>query len=191
MYQPAVDWNPKQGRLREMIRKPECFEQAMRLCLELHAFVHRACVSNSQGPTLADEVYAGLRETDYCQMPTAKDVTIAWNLWHITRIEDITMNLLVGSGQQVFCGRMREALGTRTTDTGNAMTDDEIIALSKELNKAALWEYRKAVGIKSRAILSALQPQDMKRKFPAGRTAQIVEQGGLTDHPESIWLKDF
>ena len=191
MYQPSIDWNPKQSRLREIIRKPECFDEAISLCFELHAFVHHAGISNHADRTLADEVYENLREIDYCHMPTSKDVTIAWNLWHITRIEDITMNLLVGGGNQVLDDTWLDKLGTTTTDTGNAMNDDEIISLSTELNKASLLEYRCAVGIKSRKILSSLQPANMKRKFPKERVEQIMLQGCLTEHPQSIWLKDF
>jgi len=100
MYQPSVDWNPRQNRLREIIRKPDYFDEAISLCFELHAFVHQSGMSNIINRTLADEVCENLREIDYIHMPTAKDVTIAWNLWHITRIEDITMNLLVGDGKQ-------------------------------------------------------------------------------------------
>ncbi len=191
MYQPVVHWNPKQNRLKEIIRKPDLFDEAIGLCLELHAFVHQSGVSNSTERTLGDEVCENLREIDYCHMPTKKDVTIAWNLWHIARIEDITMNLLVGGGEQVQNGAWLDRLGTATTDTGNAMTDDEILRLSRELNKARLLEYRRAVGTKSREILCALQPSDMKRKFPKDRVERIMSQGCLTDHPESIWLKDF
>ena len=191
VYQPSVDWNPKQNRLREIIRKPDYFDEAIRLCFELHAFVHQSGVSNCADRTLADEVHEDLRDIDYCLMPSAKDVTIAWNLWHITRIEDITMNLLVGDGKQVLDDTWLDKLGTKTTDTGNAMTDEEIIALSKELNKVGLLEYRRAVGMKSRRILSSLQPADMKRKFPQERAEQIMLQGCLAEHPQSIWLKDF
>lgn len=191
MYQPSVDWNPKQNRLREIIREPKCFDEAMSLCFELHAFVHQSSISNNTNGTLADEVYENLREIDYCHMPTAKDVTIAWNLWHITRIEDITMNLLVGDGKQVLDDTWLDSLGTKTTDTGNAMTDDEIIVLSKELKKAELLDYRCAVAMRSRDILSSLQPEDMRRKFSKERVEQIVIQGCLIEHPQSIWLKDF
>ena len=191
MYRPAVDWNPKQSRLREIIRRPDDFDEAMRLCSLLHAFVHQSGVSNSENQALADMVCEGLRETDYCHMPTARGVTIAWNLWHIARIEDITMNLLIAEDTQVLNDAWLNKMETRVTDTGNAMTDDEIIALSKELNKAELLNYRQAVGIRSREILSSLRPNDMKRKFSKESVEQIVIQGGLTEHPESIWLKDF
>lgn len=39
---------------------------------------------------------------EYKIMPTIKDETIAWVLWHIARIEDLTIGILVADGEQVF-----------------------------------------------------------------------------------------
>jgi hypothetical protein len=191
MYQPAADYNPMQNRLKEIIRTPEMFVEAVDLCLQIHAFLHQSCVSGSVSKTLCDEVVENLKEPDWCAMPTVKDVTIAWNIWHITRIEDITMNLLVAGGEQVLNVDWQKRLQTRVTDTGNAMTDDEIRALSKELNKAELLNYRRAVGTRSREILRSLSPADMKRKFPRERLDLLLAQGCLTGHPDSVWLTDF
>jgi len=63
--------------------------------------------------------------------------------------------------------------------------------VSKELNKTELLAYRCAVGARSREILSSLQSEDMKRKFPKERVAQIVIQGCLTDHHNPYGLKIF
>ena len=77
MYKPAADWNPHQARLREIIKKRDCFAEAVELCLSLHGFVHQSQVSDARQKTLADMVFDGLRVNDYAVMPTAKDVTIA------------------------------------------------------------------------------------------------------------------
>jgi hypothetical protein len=191
MYRPAADWNPQQARFREIIKNRDCFTKAIELCLSLHGFVHQSHVSDARKKTLADMVFDGLRDKDYAVMPTPKDVTIAWNLWHITRIEDITMNLLVADGEQVLNREWLEKLGTGTTDTGNAMSDSEIMTLSSELNTSALWAYRAAVGRRSRDIVRNFKPDDLRRKFSERQTSRIVEQGCLTHHPDSIWLKDF
>ncbi len=191
MYTPSKDWNPKQSRLREIINDPTHFDEAIELCLSLHAFVHLSHISGSKQRTLADMVYEDLNENDYSVMPGIKDVTIAWNLWHVARIEDITMNLLVNAGSQVLDERWQQQLNTSVTDTGNAMTDDEIISLSKELDKGALWDYRTAVATRSRDIVRALQPPDLRRTFSQEQTDRITLQRCLTAHPDSIWLKDF
>ena len=92
------DWNPKQAVLKDALAKPERFDEAMRLCLELHGSVHSSSVSGADSPTLFDEIWQGLTRKTFETMPTAKDVTIAWNIWHITRIEDITANILIADG---------------------------------------------------------------------------------------------
>ncbi len=188
---PSAQWNPLQARLREMIRKPECFQDALALCSELHARVHREKVYGTSEATLADLVANGLTESAFRRMPTVKDVTIAWNLWHIARIEDITMNLLVADGAQVLNEEWHKRLLTKVRDTGNAMTDDEILSFSGEVDKEALLSYRDAVGLRSREILERLTPKDITRKFTASQKQRIMEEGGLTEHPDSRWLLDF
>lgn len=102
MFQVGTDWNPKQARLKELIAKPEKFEEAKELCLQLHSIVHSSEITPGVEQTLLDEVWEGLTEKAFLTMPTVKDVTVAWNIWHITRIEDITANILIGERKQVL-----------------------------------------------------------------------------------------
>ncbi|MDL2273513.1 DinB family protein [Oscillospiraceae bacterium OttesenSCG-928-G22] len=191
MYRPSTDWNPMQTQFREATRRPDSFQEAIDLCFSLHAFVHRSSVTNDKRETLADMVFDGLSDIDYTIMPTKRDVTVAWNLWHITRIEDLTMNLLVADGSQVLDAKWQSRLGTEVTDTGNAMTDEKILSFSREVEPNVLWDYRAAVAQKSREIVSSLSPADLKRKFTAEQANRILSEGGLTEHPDSIWLMDF
>lgn len=50
---------------------------------------------------------------------------------------------------------------------------------------------RNEVGRKSREIVRSLSPADMRRKIPAQRIDRILEEGGVTNHKDSIWLLDF
>lgn len=124
-------------------------------------------------------------------MPTKRDVTIAWNIWHITRIEDITMNLLVGNCDQVLDEAWLKKLNIGVKDTGNAMSDEEILSLSKELCKEALREYRLAVFHRSLELLETLGETDMRRKFRPEQVERILLEGCLTQAPQSVWLADF
>ena len=178
----TADWNLNQTRLREIIKQEDRFGEAIELCLSMHALAHGA---------LTGEIWEGLPDESFSVMPTARDVTIAWNIWHITRIEDITASILVAGGSQVLNDDRRARLGTTVRDTGNAMTDDEIVALSRSLDKDELRKYRKDVGEQTAEILRGLAPADMRRKFPPERVRRILDEGGLTEHPDSIWLLDF
>jgi GNAT superfamily N-acetyltransferase len=87
------DWNPKQAALKEALAKPERFKEAIRLCLELHGNVHSASVSNVKSSTIFDELWDGLSREAFETMPGGKGVTIDWNIWHITRIEEVIRRL--------------------------------------------------------------------------------------------------
>jgi len=193
MFKVGADWNPKQAQLKILIRDPDRFAEAISLCRELHGMVHFARLTGREKATFGDEAWAGVSEEAFSIMPTSKDVTIGWNFWHITRIEDLTVNLLIQEDRQVLDKAWMERLrvGVTDTDTGNAMSDEEIIHLSQRLDKAALWEYRMAVGRSTRRMLDSLAPGDLKRKMNADAIQRILKEGGVTTHPDSIWLLDF
>lgn len=185
------EWNLKQKKLNEMIKKAARFDEAKKLFISMHGSVHFAEVSSASEPTLIDDLCNGLQDKDYSIMPTDKDVTIAWNIWHITRIEDLTINILVNRSDQVLNSDWLSRLKTDVTDTGNAMTDAEIIDFSKHIVIKELLNYRTAVGKQTQKILSCLNYQDMKRKIDKKDTDKILECGGVLDKPDSIWLLDF
>lgn len=189
--QYADDYQRQIDRLRRLLGSPKTFDQALTLALDVHAATHTCMVSGGGTPTLCDHLLAGLAETDYSIMPTKKDETIAWHLWHIARIEDLVGNLLIAGQPQVFNRQWMAKLAVDITDTGNAMTDKEIIDFSRKVNKAELINYRNAAGIQTRKILTALSPDDLKRRPQAKDLERLVSEGGLLECKKSIWLKDF
>ena len=124
-------------------------------------------------------------------MPTVKDVTIAWNIWHITRIEDITVNILIQNVEQILNEEWLRCLNISVYDTGNAMSDDEIISFSRSVNMAEVRNYRNAVGTKTKNMLEKLLPSDMKRRVKRENIDRILAEGGVTEHKDSVWLLDF
>mgnify|MGYP000585693608 CR=1 FL=1 len=123
--------------------------------MELHGALHLTGMPGTdkadgdqrcQVPNEVDKLFNDLSTDEYAVMPTAKDETIAWALWHIARIEDLTMGMLVAEQGQLFDQEWKERMRASITDTGNALTDSEIIGLSRELdmrncsNTATVWE---------------------------------------------------
>lgn len=185
------EWNKKQKRLTETIKVPDLFAEIKKLFIEMHSSVHFAEMSGCSEPTLIDQLWAGLQKNEFAIMPTEKDVTIAWDIWHITRIEDLTINILVNGSEQVFNDEWLARMHTHVTDTANAMNKDEIINFSKSIDIEALKEYRTAVGLQSQKILLKLKSEDMKRKISSEGLTKILEVRGVSEHPDSIWLLDF
>lgn len=183
----ASEWNIQQKRLKELISKKETFDSAKELYLSMHKYLH----FSDNDDTLMNQLWKNLNTKDFSIMPTAKDVTIAWNIWHITRIEDLTVNILLNNSEQIYNKEWKRKMNVSVNDTGNAMTDDEIMELSRNMNIEVLKEYRKAVGNQSQNILSKLVFEDMKRRVESKNIEKILKEGGVTEHPDSIWLLDF
>jgi hypothetical protein len=183
-------WNVLQKELRETIKKEDTFIRAKELMLSLHRLVHQKEVYGTLENTFLDDLYMDINDTNWAIMPTEKDVTIAWNLWHITRIEDIVTNILIAPSKQVLDTSISQ-LHTKVTDTGNAMSDQEIISLSQELDINALKEYRKAVGKRTREVLLSLTYQDMKRLSKVEEIQRIIDEKAVSLHSDAFWLISF
>lgn len=158
--------------------------------LDIHARLNEARVSNTSFNEV-DQLIQDLTVEEYAVMPTKNDETIAWVLWHIARIEDITMNILVAKQKQIFNEDWQTLLHCPITDTGNALNDDEIIELSHSINIQELLNYRNEVAKQTRKIVSLLTYEDMIRKVDIADIHKIKQINGVTDHENSIWLLDF
>lgn len=191
IFSEEKDWTPKHVEVTQLLRSKKRGEEGIKLAIELHASVHFGEMSASGRVTYWDEVWDGLTDEQLSIMPTKKDETIAWCLWHTVRIEDLVSNLLMNEGTQILNDSWLKKLGVKVRDTGNAMRDSEIIAFSSQLNKQELRNYSNAVGRRTREILRALTVEDLGRKPKEESLQRLVSEGGLLHHRQSIWLKDF
>ena len=176
--------------LGRLIRKKDRHEDSVFAFLALHEKLHLSEISDGE-PNETDTLLNDVSPQEYRVMPTAKDETIAWALWHMARIEDLTMNILVACSAQLFDHQWKAKMNVSISDTGNALSDDEIMQLSRELNVVELLAYRNAVGKRTREIVKGLATDDMERKVSAGSLDRIKLEGGVTEHKDSIWLLDY
>lgn len=186
-------WNFQQKLLKSIITKLDKFDETIELCLEQHLMVHASEMSQTNVVTFEDELWDRLDEITFSTMPTEKDeATIAWCLWHTTRIEDITMNILVADNTQIInSNNWLEKMNVTICDTGNAMTNKEIVDFSLNIDMQELRNYRKAVGRKTREIIKRFEPSDLKRKMEASRLQRILDEGGVLNVEGANWLIDF
>ena len=185
-------WSKDIKRLREIIFKQDYYTESINLCLGLHSMVHASKMSGLDKRTFEDELWEGLDENTFRTSTNEKGRTIVYCIWHSTRIEDITMNMLVAGEAQVFnVGNWKKRINSIIIDTGNAMTEAEIIEFSKSINMDELKNYRMEVGRKTRAIIKNLTIKDMKRKFDKSRLQHILDEGAVLDVEASNWLIDF
>lgn len=89
----------KHKELNKIIRKEDAIEQSKGLFLEIHESLHLSKISGTEQNEV-DDLIEDLCNNEYSIMPTHKDETMAWVLWHIARIEDLTMSMLVSGEEQ-------------------------------------------------------------------------------------------
>lgn len=190
MFSVNKDWNPKQAQLKQFLSESGKFQDSITLLLEMHAMVHDAVVSQASNQTFMDMIWDDLDAEDFSKLSTANH-SIAWNIWHITRIEDIAANMLIAEQNPVLNDQWLNKLGTDVRDTGNAMTPEEIEHFSQKLDMQAMQDYRITVGHQTRKVVRELQPADLKRKVNPAQLTRVLNSGGVLNHPDSIWLLKY
>lgn len=183
-------WSEQHKELGRIIRKKDNFDEAVELFLNIHSQLHSYAVSHNKSNYI-NPLIDDLKVNEYKIMPNRTDETMAWAMWHIARIEDLTMNILIANEMQVFNNEWKTRINVSISDTGNAMTDDEIMKLSRDICIEELLKYRDTVGLRTQEIVKNLKPEDMKKKIPQERLKQVIDGGGLTEHKDSIWLLDY
>lgn len=183
-------WNAQQQVLGRLLDKGVDFPHAIELFLSQHAALHAAEMAGLAYPTFEDEVWEELSEGAARSIPLKAEHSIAWIFWHLARIEDITMNLLVAGTAQLFEQEGWLArLGVIDKDTGNAMSEERIAALSQAIDLQALRAYRLTVGRRTREIVKALPPGDLKKKVEPARLQRILVEGAV--EPAAMELIEY
>lgn len=180
-------WNEQQKQLQKALLHGNNHDQAIELFLTQHAATHPAEMSGSGAWSFADEVLAELDESALRYLPPNGEHSIAWILWHLARIEDVTMNLLAAGSPQVFhSAGWRERLGAGIEHTGNAMDVDSVRALSEKVSIETLHAYRLAVGRRTREIAHNIPPGCLKQKIDPARLQTIREQKAVLPEANEI-----
>jgi hypothetical protein len=183
-------WNQQQQALRQSLTSLENPSDAIEIFLRQHAMLHTAGMSGMTHWSFEDETLAGLTGPQMRTIPRNLEHSIAWVVWHMTRIEDATLNLLVaGSPQVLFEQAWFERLRISACDTGNAMEPAAVAALSAAINLPALREYRRSVGRRTRAIVEQLGAQELIQKVDPARLENMRSQAAV--RPEAGDLLEY
>jgi hypothetical protein len=184
-------WNEQHKHLSQALNKQSGHSTAVDLFLRLHAMVHDERMSNSGLHSFSDEVWQGTSEAAIRCVPLKFEHSIAWLIWHITRIEDMTMNVLLAGRPQVFdqddwSTRLRVAI----RHPGNVVMDRaDVIEFSRVIDIDALKAYRLAVGGATRAALAALEPDQVQHKVTPARLQELLDDGSVA--PEATGLIEY
>jgi len=190
MINVSEGWNENQKNLNIYLSKQNTFEKGIKLLLEMHCLLHDKKVYNITKETYYYKLWENLKE-ETCKIISKKETSILWNIWHITRIEDLISNILIGNKETIFNKEIQEKLNIKIKDTGNAMAYSDIEIFNKNICIKELKEYRIKVGKSTKKIIENITFNDIKRKVEKEQLEKIRKNGGVINDPKSICLLDF
>ena len=181
----------QQTELRRVMAKPELHVQAKEMFFKQHAMLHSARMAGTVDWSYEDALLDDMSADQIRRIPHNKEHSVAWCIWHMARIEDVAMNLLVAGAPQVFTqDQWQSRLNvTNRTDTGNAMDERDVSELSEAIDIPELRAYRLAVGCRTREIVQALGPGDLKQKVDPARLEWVMAEGALVE--AAVGIKDY
>jgi hypothetical protein len=132
---------------------------ARALFLADHARIHAATTSTEPelaaagGFTMQDDTLKRLDEADLRASPAGL-CSIVWHIWHMTRIEDVAVNVMLRAAPEILDrDGWLDRLGVDVRLVGTGDTDEEVHGFSERVDVGALLAYRDAVGRATRAYV--------------------------------------
>jgi hypothetical protein len=184
-------WNKHQGELRQLLEDGSQFDEAIKLCLSQHAALHAAELAAESAIdepySYADALLNDMTEEQIRRIPSKEDHSVAWLLWHMARIEDVAMNILVAGGPQIMNqADWLERMGIDIMNTGNLMDEVAVVELSAAVDVEALRAYRLAVGWQTRSIIQNLRPEQLKEKVDPARLERVIAEGAVVEEARDL-----
>lgn len=182
--------NKQQTELRRILTSFDQHDKAIQLFLSHHAMLHSAKMAQTESWSFEDAILNDLTEEQIRCIPRNCEHSVAWCIWHLSRIEDVAMNLLVAGSPQIlhqdnWLGWMK----VTARDTGNGMDEEGVANLSATIDIDALRAYRLAVGRRTRDIVMQLQSQELKQKVDPSNLQQVMDEGAVVE--AAGWLMDY
>lgn len=92
--------------------------------------------------------------------------SIAWCLWHTTRIEDLLVNMRFKGGPPVWNQEWADRTGLPFDGFGTNMSDEDAQAI-RIRDIAAFQAYQEAVWASTDAYLASVSDEDLERELPS------------------------
>lgn len=181
------EWNKDQKELRKLLAAGSDLQSASELFLKQHQPLHSAVLSETELWSYADEIFSDATELEYREIPPGEDHSLLWVLWHITRIEDVTMRVLVENvAQEYLSGGWKEKLASPVHHTGNAAPTADILSLSRSIDPQLMFDYRNAVGRNTRSLAKSVGWDRLMMKVLPERLDRLVNEGAVLPEAEGL-----
>lgn len=161
------------------------------LVLTPHARAHTAEVGQPDF-SIQDYLLRDLGDEQLRVRPLPGFNSLAWLLWHMTRAEDVGINLVIAQRPQVLDENgWATRLNISLQDVATGMTDQEVDEFSQRVNVESLLAYRAAVGKQTQAIVRDLRPEVLDEKIESGILQSFRDAGVFGSNAEWVperWL---
>ncbi|MCJ7735595.1 MAG: DinB family protein [Anaerolineales bacterium] len=180
-------WSADQKRLRELYSTGFQLQEARDLFYKQHAVLHSRGMSELGEWSYSDEIFQDIPGDLFRIIPPTGEHSLIWILWHISRIEDVTMNVLVAGNSQVYLrDGWKEKLSSPIHHVGNLINAGDLAAISQALDPDLLFSYRDAVGRQTRIIAAELEADFLAQKVPPERLTRLLEEGAVLPQAEGL-----
>jgi len=181
------EWSDLNKAMQQLLKKRDTFNEGIAALFRLRDELYNTMLS------LREELSRG--DFDAMPYPKAKGYhckNIAYSLWHIFRIEDITANTLIADREQVFfTGDYQRRINSPIITTGNELSGDEIAGFTKVLDIGALYEYTSDVKQSTEDTLLGMDFDKLKTKIPTERREKLISLEVVSRSEDAFWLVDY
>lgn len=181
------EWSDLNKAMQQLLKRRDTFNEGIAVLFRLRDELYNTMLS------LREELSRG--DFDAMPYPKAKGYhckNIAYSLWHIFRIEDITANTLIADREQVFfTGDYQRRINSPIITTGNELSGGEIAGFTKVLDIGALYEYISDVKQSTEDTLLGMDFDKLKTKIPTERREKLISLEVVSRSEDAFWLVDY
>lgn len=181
------EWSELNKQVRIALKKRETFDNGIKALLRLRVELSE----------VLSELKTELRPEDFSAIPFINadgyhSKTIAYSIWHISRIEDIVAHTLIKGDEQVFfSGNLAERTCSPIVTTGNELVKRQIADFSEKLDLNALYEYFNQVKQSTDVLLKSLSFADLKRTITDNDRERLLALNVVSNDEKAFWLVDY
>jgi hypothetical protein len=149
-----------------------------------HGQLHAA--DGGAAASYSDRIFAGLSEDQMRARPGGGVNSLVWLVWHMARVEDVSVNLVVSDGRQVLDDDWARRMQVASRTIGTGMSESDAADLTKRADVGAVCAYRAAVARQTREVVRALRPEAWEETVGLADTARAAAAGAYA--PNAAWV---
>lgn len=181
------EWSELNQKIQDQIKKRETFKDGIAALFQLRIELLHEILSFREA--LEDKAFSAI---PFINAKGYHSKTIAYSLWHISRIEDIVVHSLILHDEEIlFAGDYLKKINSPIITTGNELVKEQIADFSKQLDVEHLYKYINEVCESTNRFLSDLKYEELKRKMTDRDKEYLISLNVVSEDENASWLIDY